>query len=92
MRYEVLTAVPTMFWYVTPCNLVDVYQRIGETIAPNSEYFSTLKMEISDFFETLCIIHQITRRHKPGDCSLGHVPFEIHSTCQLPVYFSRSPL
>jgi hypothetical protein len=53
MRCEVLTAVPTMFWDVAPCNLVDGYQDFGEPTAPNSEYFSTLKMEVSSFSETL---------------------------------------
>jgi hypothetical protein len=43
---------------VTPCNLVDT--------SVFGYYSSTLKMEVSNFYETLVIVYQITRYAQEG--------------------------
>jgi hypothetical protein len=59
LRCKVLTEVKLsvlFFWVLTPCGLLDSYQRFGE---------SALKMEAVSFSETLVPTYKSTLRHKP---------------------------
>jgi hypothetical protein len=55
LTFEVLTSVTvtsTVFWEVTPYNLVDVYRRFVTNLLAFLAYSSILKMEVVRFSET----------------------------------------
>jgi hypothetical protein len=67
--FEVLTAVSTkmaVFWVVTLCSLVEVYQRFR---GPCCLLFA-LMMEAARTSETLVNFYQTTRRYNPEDSHL----------------------
>jgi len=60
-----LTVNVTVFWNVTPCSLVERYQRVV-----GLSNLTTLKKEIADLSETLCAT---MRRQAPEICSLSTI-------------------
>jgi hypothetical protein len=70
--FEVITAVSTkmgVFWDVTPCSLVEVYQRFRGPCCLHHE--DALMMEAGWTSETLVNFYQTTRRNNPED---SHLP------------------
>jgi hypothetical protein len=72
--FEVLTAVSTkmaVFWVVSPCSLVEVYQRFrGLCCLHHQGNEFTLMMEAARTSETLVNFYQTKRRYNPEDSHL----------------------
>jgi hypothetical protein len=74
MRSEVLTAVKMLiFWVVTLCGFVDIYQRFGGTYRLHLQHLST-KYGHSTFLRNLGISTKSTRRYNPEDHHRYHFP------------------
>jgi hypothetical protein len=79
VRFEVLTAVSTkmaVFWVVTQCCLVEVYQRFrGDCCLhrQGDEWVSALMMEAANTYETMVNFFQATRRYSLEDSHLRNL-------------------
>jgi hypothetical protein len=71
--FEVLKAASmkmAVFWVVTPCRLVEVYQRLRGTYCLHHQDLIALMMEATSTSETLVNFYQTTRRYNPEDSHL----------------------
>jgi hypothetical protein len=54
----------SVFWDVTPCGLVEIYQRFGGN---TGVYFQDAKMEAANYSDMLVNLHQTKRPHTPQE-------------------------
>jgi hypothetical protein len=72
VKFEVLMAVrmAMIFWVLTPCRLVGIYRRFGETLSTSS----ALMMEAASISETLVNFYDTAWRSISEDSHFQEMP------------------
>jgi hypothetical protein len=81
VRFQVLTAVSikmTVFWYVVPCSLVEVYRRLRCAYCLHRQGKIALMMDVASTSEISVNFYQTTRCNIPEDSHLQLDEFLWH--------------